>query len=87
MLGKKGKIAVDDNCCYGEWRLSSAAVEALGVGDEYSIDRTDPRLVALIKEKGSQWCSGPRSQLEIFEVPVAPHWDVDDYEGIESVSW
>lgn len=85
-LEKKGKIAVVVNSCYGRFELSSAAAEALGMQDD-SIDRADPRLVALLKEKGSQWCSGPCADLRILEVPVGSDWVIDAQEGIESVRW
>jgi hypothetical protein len=49
--------------------------------------RCDPHAVAIFKEKGSEWCSGPNSQIEAFECPVAmaKYWEIDEYYGDEHV--
>jgi len=49
--------------------------------------RCDLIAVAIFQEKGSDWCSGPNSQIEAFECPVAlaKYWEIDEYDGDEHV--
>ena len=47
--------------------------------------RADPRLIALIKEKGSEWCSDSFSKLKIIEMPDDVEWEISDYDGMETI--
>ena len=47
--------------------------------------RTNPRLIALIKEKGSEWCSGPYARLKVVTVPDDVNWEITDYDGVETI--
>lgn len=55
-----------------------------GYGQPYP-SRTDPVLIALIEERGSEWASGQHAKLGIVEVPDDASWEIDDYDGIESI--
>lgn len=48
--------------------------------------RTDEKLIALIEEKGSEWCSGECAELTIVEIPDDVEWEVEEYDGNEWVS-
>lgn len=49
--------------------------------------RCNATAIAIFEEKGSEWCSGPSSELAIFEVP-APYrnyWEIEEDGGDERV--
>jgi len=88
------------NDCYGGFQFSEAFlaeytkrtgrnmnlfIELMLIGPE-SI-RCDPTAIALFREKGSAWCSGPESSIAAFECPVIfeRHWEIDEYNGDERV--
>jgi hypothetical protein len=47
----------------------------------------DPVAITLWHEKGSEWCSGPGSALELRQLPAAfeHYWIIDEYGGSETV--
>ena len=49
--------------------------------------RCDPLAVALFKEKGSEWCSGPTSSLELreFSSVFENYWEIEEQDGDEYV--
>ena len=47
--------------------------------------RTDPKLIHLIETKGSDWCSGHYAKLKVVEIPDNVEWEIDDYDGVETV--
>lgn len=47
--------------------------------------RTDERLIALIEEKGSEWCSDIHAQLKVVEIPDDIEWEIDEYDGMETI--
>ncbi len=47
--------------------------------------RTCPDLIKLIEEKGSMYCSSRHSQLVIIEVPDNACWEIEEYDGLESI--
>ena len=49
------------------------------------IDRTDKDLIKIIKELGSKKASGRCACLKIIKVPNDVNWEIDDYDGIETV--
>jgi len=75
------------NACFGGFSVSDFVVEKLGLEDEYDdVSRTDPRLIALIEEFGSEACSGDCAELVIDEIPdSATDWEIDEYDGAESI--
>ena len=49
------------------------------------IERTDKDLVKVVASLGSEKDSGSLSNLQIEEVPDGIVWEIDDYDGIETV--
>ena len=88
------------NRCYGGFGLSDECSEALGgvrqetgwghyyefPANKYKTDlRTDPRLIELMEQKGSKWCSGDFAKLKIVEIPDDIDYYISDYDGMEAV--
>jgi hypothetical protein len=47
--------------------------------------RTDEDLINIMEEIGSENASGNSSELTIVEIPDNIKWEIDDYDGIESL--
>lgn len=47
--------------------------------------RTDPRVISLFKEKGSNFASGNFSRLEIVEIPDGSDYEIEEYDDMESI--
>lgn len=89
------------NQCYGGFGLSNEACELLGFPKyvsefdkelhyEYSESkaRTDPRVIALYKEKGSKFMSGEYAELALFHIPDnATDYEIYEYDGYECVTY
>jgi hypothetical protein len=89
------------NDCYGGFAFSEAFEEEYKTrtGKPTRVDvrlprllgpesiRTDPVAIAIWEEKGSEWCSGTDSALEMYEVPAVfeKYWEIEDYDGNETV--
>ena len=52
---------------------------------ERDLSRSDPVLVALVEERGSDWASGDHARLEVVELPAGTLYRIDEYDGNESV--
>lgn len=53
---------------------------------KFCISRTDPVAIQLLEEKGSEYCSGPNSKLEIEEYDDDLFdYDIDEYDGVEDL--
>lgn len=52
---------------------------------EDSSVRQDPVFISLMKEKGSKWCSGNYAELSIVSIPDDVMWEIDKYDGQESI--
>lgn len=83
------KIVV--NRCFGGFCLSKKAYEFLGLewdgyGFKYNDDksRTDEKLIECIETLGDK-ANGQYSQLEVVEIPDDVDWEIDDYDGIETI--
>jgi len=48
------------------------------------IERTDPDLVAIVEKYGDK-VSGYLSNLKVVEIPDGVKWEIDDYDGVESI--
>lgn len=80
------------NKCYGGFGLSDFAVESLGLKSEYDFNRNDSLMVdtlaSLIREFGSERCSGLFGLLEVVEIPDNfTDYEINDYDGFESVTY
>jgi hypothetical protein len=49
--------------------------------------RCDPVAIAIVEERGSAWCSGPESEIAIYEVNdvFARYWEIESNDGDEYV--
>lgn len=48
-------------------------------------NRTDPDLIKVIEELGSENASGGCAKLKIVEIPDGVQWEIDEYDGIETI--
>ena len=48
------------------------------------LDRTDADLIAVVEELGKE-ANGDFASLEVVEIPDDVNWEIDDYDGIETV--
>lgn len=49
------------------------------------IERNDPLLVKTVEDLGTKKASGRLSSLEVVEIPDDVQWEIDDYDGQESI--
>jgi hypothetical protein len=88
------------NNCYGDFQFSTAFEEEYKKRTGHAISdhgrfyrigsdsiRCDPLVLAIFEEKGSEWCSGFGSSLDIYEIPAIfeRYWEIDEYDGNETV--
>ena len=60
--------------------------EALGIeSDNYLAWRSDKRLIMAIEKIGEDAAGGSHSALRIVEIPDDVDWEVDEYDGMESI--
>lgn len=58
----------------------------LGIKSDDSLAyRSDPRLIAAIEKIGEEKASGPLSKIQVIEVPDGIDWELDEYDGLESI--
>ena len=48
-------------------------------------DRSNKELIETIEELGESESSGQHASLEIVEIPDGIEWDIDEYDGVESI--
>lgn len=80
------------NKCFGGFGLSEDAYEYLGLKwdgygwayNDYD-KRTAPELVECVETLGSKVASGYWARLEVVEVPDGEAWEIDYYDGFETV--
>ena len=86
--GEGLKVAL--NSCYGRFDLSQRAYELLGwewrsfPPQEKSI-RTNPRLIHVIEQLGTEAASGDHARLRIEEVNHDFDWKIRDHDGQEKI--
>ena len=82
------------NGCWGGYGWSEEALDVLRIRTGRSFDRwgfnvprDDAYAVALLEEKGSEFCSGPSSRLRVeeYDADLFEAY-VDDYDGQESLT-
>lgn len=77
-------VKVVVNRCYGGFGLSDEAKERINVVYDFDVRRDDPKLVAIVEELGqASW--GALAQLEVVEIPDGVEWEIDEYDGIETI--
>jgi hypothetical protein len=77
------------NRCYGGYSLSRRAYKELGRkwdgdGSAYMSCRTNQKLVAAVEKLGDA-ASGVLAKLEVVEIPDGVDWELENYDGIETV--
>lgn len=81
------------NRCFGGFSLSEAAYGELGIpwdggsfgmGFAFKNDRTNPKLIEVVEKLGDA-ASGNCARLRVVEIPDGIDWEIDDYDGSETV--
>lgn len=49
-----------------------------------NLDRDDADLIAVVEELGKE-ANGRFSSLEVVEIPDGVNWEIDDYDGMETI--
>jgi len=52
--------------------------------NDYDLERDDPLLIQVVNELGAE-ANGRFSNLVVFEIPDGVEWQVDDYDGWETI--
>lgn len=52
---------------------------------EYEIERTDKDLISVVEELGVEKASGKHASLEVVEIPDDIQYEIEEYDGIESI--
>jgi len=89
------------NKCYGGFGVSQAVYEELGIkwdgygyidnedlnikSTVYNAYRTNKKLIKAIEKIGEEKSSGPMAKLKIIEIPDNIEWEIDEYDGIETI--
>lgn len=50
-----------------------------------NIERTDENLIKVVETLGSKIASGQFAELEVIEIPDGIDYEIEDYDGIESI--
>lgn len=50
-----------------------------------NIERNDPDLVKVVESIGVEEASGEMAELEIVEIPDDVQWEIDEYDGSETI--
>ena len=74
------------NTCYGGFSVQQWVRDALGYEWDHYIPRDDPRLVALLEEKGNKALRGACADLKIAAIPSDVDWTIEEYDGMEWVA-
>lgn len=48
------------------------------------LERDDADLIAVVEELGKK-ANGRHAELEVVEIPDGVNWEIDDYDGIETI--
>lgn len=67
-----------------DYKARNAWYEAHAIDNRPS-DRTDPHLIQVVEEMGSD-ADGACAKLAIVEIPDGVEWEIDEYDGNESIS-
>lgn len=56
-------------------------------GYKFELERNDPILVKTVELLGSENASNRYSELKVIEIPDEAHWEIEDYDGQETLVW
>lgn len=77
------------NRCYGEFEISPEAerilLETLGEDAFYEMERHDPIFVSLVEKMGER-ANGSFAKLAVEEIADGLDYDIDEYDGFESIT-
>lgn len=89
------------NKCYGGFSVSEAVYKELGMewdgygypdNEEFGIEscdykayRSHPALITAIERVGVESASGDMADLRIVDIPDGVDWEIEEYDGRESV--
>jgi len=89
------------NKCYGGFGLTKAVFDELGIEydeygyinnedlgiqtDDYMAYRASPKLIAAIEKVGIKESTAPLAELAVVEIPDDVDWEIDEYDGIETI--
>jgi hypothetical protein len=89
------------NKCYGGFGLTKAVFDELGIKydgygyinnedmgiqcDDYMAYRASPKLIEAIEKVGIKESTAPLAKLAIIEIPDDVDWEIDEYDGIETI--
>lgn len=87
------KIVIND--CFGGFGLSKEAYDFMNIECErfmgltyysqtYEPSRDDPKLVECVETLGKK-ASGRFANLKVVEIPDGIEWEIEDYDGMETV--
>jgi len=65
----------------GLWKGANARSESISI--DFG-ERTDPDVIAVIEELGAK-ASDKYARIEIVEIPDGVDWEIDEYDGVETV--
>lgn len=83
------KATIDNPEIIKHYSTSPVAENGEGWGDgayfsERDIERTDPILVQVVEELGKD-SFGRYAELRVVDIPDGVEWELDDYDGIETI--
>ena len=74
------------NKCFGGFSVSEEVYEELGIeSEDYDKFRENKNLIEAIEKIGEKKSSGSLAELRIVEIPDDVEWEIDDYDGMESI--
>lgn len=77
------------NRCYGGFGLSAEVEEIitnlLGEDGFHEMERHSPILVSLVKQMGER-ANGNCAKLEVVDIPDGLDYDIEEYDGYESLT-
>ena len=93
------KVAI--NKCFGGFSVSKEVYKELGIkwdgygyignddlgikGDNYNAYRSYPRFIEALEKVDKDKCSGSLAKVVIVEIPDEIEFEIDDYDGQESI--
>jgi len=63
---------------------SSEKLNNAGYFSTYNLDRTDKDLIKVVEELGEK-ANGRYARLKVVEIPDDIEWEIDDYDGVETI--
>ena len=96
-----GMLKVVINKCFGGFGVSKEVYKELGIewdgygylhNESFDLDdpnyytfRTNDQLIAAIEKLGVEKSSGKFAKLKIVEIPDDIEWEINEYDGIETI--